>query len=128
MVARAEHNTAEAPRFALRLVTTWNGNLFERGRRRAEREYLSVHNPLHLFTFNGFEQCIVRFTTDIPYLSRWGQPLLIGPGSIFQAHTDGEYVSKRELREAVTLYAGLARTLLTAAAVTHAGQIAEGAP
>lgn len=95
---------------------------------RAEVEYLSVHDPVHLFTVDGFEQYVVRFTTDIPYLSRWGQPLLIGPGSILQAHTDGEYVSKRELSEAVALYAGLARRLLASAGATHAGQIAEGAP
>jgi acetylornithine deacetylase len=95
---------------------------------RAEVEYLSVHDPVHLFTVNGFEQCVVRFTTDIPYLSRWGKPLLVGPGSIMQAHTDGEYVSKRELSAAVTLYAGLTRSLLATAGVTHTGQIAEGAP
>jgi acetylornithine deacetylase len=95
---------------------------------RAEVEYLSAHAPVHLFTVNGFDQCVVRFTTDIPYLSRWGQPLLIGPGSILQAHTDGEYMSKRELREAVTLYAGLARSLLATAGVTQAGEIAGGAP
>jgi acetylornithine deacetylase len=94
---------------------------------RAEVEYLSVHNPIRLFTVSDFEQCVVRFTTDIPYLSRWGKPLLLGPGSIFQAHTDGEYVSKRELSAAVTLYAGLARSLLTSTAVTQAGEIAEGA-
>lgn len=93
---------------------------------RAEVEYLSVHDPVRLMTIKGFEQCVVRFTTDIPYLSRWGQPLLLGPGSIFQAHTDGEYVSKRELNEAVTLYTELARTLLANA--MHAGQVAEGAP
>lgn len=93
---------------------------------RAAVEYLSVHNPAHLLTVNGFDQCVVRFTTDIPYLSRWGKPLLIGPGSIFQAHTEGEYVSKRELREAVTLYAGLTRSLL-GMADQRAGQVAEGA-
>lgn len=114
----------------LRLVSDANGvkSILEKVvAGRAEVEYLSVHNPVHLFTVNGFEQCVVRFTTDIPYLSRWGQPLLIGPGSIFQAHTDGEYVSKRELRDAVTLYAGLARSLLATAGVPRAGQIAEGA-
>ncbi|HEX3282970.1 MAG TPA: M20/M25/M40 family metallo-hydrolase, partial [Pyrinomonadaceae bacterium] len=95
---------------------------------RAEVEYLSVHNPVHLFTVNDFQQCVVRFTTDIPYLSRWGKPLLIGPGSIFQAHTDGEYVSKRELNEAVTLYKKLARRLLTTIGEIQAGQIAEGVP
>jgi acetylornithine deacetylase len=115
----------------LRLVSDANGvkSILEKVvAGRAEVEYLSVHDPVHLFTVSGFEQFVVRFTTDIPYLSRWGQPLLIGPGSIFQAHTDGEYVSKGELRDAVTLYAGLARSLLVTAGVQHAGQIAEGAP
>jgi acetylornithine deacetylase len=92
---------------------------------RVEVEYLSVHNPIHLFTINDFQKCVVRFTTDIPYLSHWGKPLLLGPGSIFQAHTDGEFISKRELSEAVTLYAELARSLLARTAVR---QIAEGAP
>jgi acetylornithine deacetylase len=95
---------------------------------RAEVEYLSAHDPVHLLTVDGFEQCVVRFTTDIPYLSRWGRPLLLGPGSIFQAHTDDEYVSKRELKEAVTLYAGLARSLLAMASTRDADQVAEGAP
>jgi acetylornithine deacetylase len=95
---------------------------------RAEVEYLSAHDPVHLLTVDGFEQCVVRFTTDIPYLSRWGRPLLLGPGSIFQAHTDGEYVSKRELREAVTLYVGLARSLLVTVDATDVVQVAEGAP
>ena len=95
---------------------------------RAKVEYLSVHNPVHLFTITGFEQCVVRFTTDIPYLSRWGKPLLLGPGSIFQAHTDGEYVNKEELTEAVTLYADLARRLLATQPIEQREQAAEGAP
>ncbi|HLM58343.1 MAG TPA: hypothetical protein VK422_19725, partial [Pyrinomonadaceae bacterium] len=60
----------------------------------------------------GFESEVVRFTTDIPYLTRWGRPLLLGPGSILDAHTAQERVTKRELEEAVELYARLARTLL----------------
>ncbi len=60
----------------------------------------------------GFEQEVVRFTTDIPYLSNWGAPLLVGPGSILDAHTGGERVSKRELEEAVGIYTRLVRTLL----------------
>ena len=32
------------------------------------------------------------FTTDIPFLDRWGQPLLVGPGSVLLAHTDDEHV------------------------------------
>ena len=54
----------------------------------------------------------MRFTTDIPYLSGWGTPLLLGPGSILNAHTDHEFVEKRELNEALDLYARLVRDLL----------------
>ena len=79
---------------------------------RARVEYLSAAEPVRLHSVEGFEREVVRFTTDIPYLSSWGAPLLLGPGSILDAHTDGERVSKRELEEAVTLYERLARTLL----------------
>lgn len=95
---------------------------------RAEVEYLSVHDPVHLFTVNGFEPCVVRFTTDIPYLSRWGKPLLLGPGSILKAHTDGECVSKQELSDAVTLYVELGRSLLARQGDKQLEQLAEGAP
>jgi acetylornithine deacetylase len=78
----------------------------------AEVEYLSEHDPVHLVTVDALEQCVVRFTTDIPYLSEWGAPLLLGPGSILNAHTDHEFVEKRELSNAVDLYVQLARTLL----------------
>lgn len=79
---------------------------------RARVEYLSVAEPVRMHAVEGFELVVVRFTTDIPYLPDWGTPLLIGPGSILVAHTDDECVSKRELQEAVDLYARLARTLL----------------
>jgi acetylornithine deacetylase len=79
---------------------------------RAEVEYLSEHEPVHLQTIEDFEQCIVRFTTDIPYLSKWGTPLLLGPGSILNAHTDHEFVEKRELETAVDLYVRIVRELL----------------
>jgi acetylornithine deacetylase len=54
---------------------------------------------------------VAAFTTDIPALSRWGQPLLVGPGSIHVAHTEGEYVEKKQLDEAVELYCAVARKL-----------------
>jgi acetylornithine deacetylase len=66
-----------------------------------------------MHSVGGFEREVVRFTTDIPYLSNWGRPLLVGPGSILDAHTDGERVSKRELEEAVEIYARLAGSLLS---------------
>jgi acetylornithine deacetylase len=54
----------------------------------------------------------VRYTTDAPHLSRWGAPLVFGPGSILEAHTDHEKVSKAELLGAVDAYVRLGRTLL----------------
>ncbi len=79
---------------------------------RATTEVLSVSSPLHLHTVEGFETQSVRFTTDIPYLSNWGTPLLLGPGSILVAHTDDERVAKADLHEAVDLYVRLAQQLL----------------
>lgn len=80
-------------------------------RGRGRLEYASAHNPVRLFAVPGFEPCVVRFTTDVPYLSNWGKPLLIGPGSILDAHTDHERVSKGELQQAVDLYVDLAKRL-----------------
>lgn len=79
---------------------------------RAGIEYLSEAAPTRLLTLDGFEQCAVRFMTDIPHLSNWGRPLLLGPGSILVAHTDEERISKEEMEEAVELYVKLARRLL----------------
>jgi acetylornithine deacetylase len=56
---------------------------------------------------------VAAFTTDIPALTNWGKPLLIGPGSIHVAHTEGEYIEKRQLLEAIDLYARIARELLS---------------
>ncbi len=80
---------------------------------RASLEYLSAHDPVRLFSVAGFDACVVRFTTDVPYLANWGKPLLIGPGSIFDAHTDHERIAKHELERAVDLYVALAQKLNT---------------
>ena len=79
---------------------------------RARIEYLSVHHPVRLVSVKGFSECVVRFTTDIPYLSNWGKALLLGPGSILDAHTANERIPKVELERAVDLYVQLAKTLL----------------
>ncbi len=81
-------------------------------RGRAEIEYLSVAEPVRLHAPAEFASEVVRFTTDIPYLSNWGTPLLLGPGSILDAHTSHERVRKDELGAAVELYVQLADTLL----------------
>ena len=78
---------------------------------RGRLEYASAHNPVRLFSVPGFDECVVRFTTDVPYLSQWGKPLLLGPGSILDAHTDHERISKRELEESIDLYVRLATKL-----------------
>ncbi|HEU4837297.1 MAG TPA: M20/M25/M40 family metallo-hydrolase [Pyrinomonadaceae bacterium] len=74
-------------------------------------EYSSAHNPVRLYSVPGFDECVVRFTTDVPYLPAWGKPLLLGPGSILDAHTDHERISKRELAGVVSLYTTMARQL-----------------
>jgi hypothetical protein len=82
----------------------------ERGR----IEVMSVAKPVKMLAVEGFRQKVVRFTTDIPHLPNWGQPLLLGAGSILVAHTKDEFVMKSDLEEAVELYVVLAKNLLTA--------------
>jgi acetylornithine deacetylase len=65
-----------------------------------------------LRTIDGVPEMIAAFTTDIPALTNWGEPVLLGPGSIHVAHTDGEFIPKRELNEAVDLYASIAKKLM----------------
>jgi acetylornithine deacetylase len=60
----------------------------------------------------GMPTMVAAYTTDIPALTNWGEPLLIGPGSIQVAHTEGEYVEKKQLAEAVDLYCGITRKLV----------------
>ena len=88
---------------------------------RGKVSYSSEHEPVRLFALDGFETCLPRFTTDIPYLSKWGTPLLIGPGSIFVAHTDHEMIAKKELIQAVDLYVRLGTTLMAELAAVAIG-------
>jgi acetylornithine deacetylase len=99
----------------IRLVTpseTVKAVVEEAARGRARVEYMSAAEPVRMHVPDGFEGEVVRFTTDVPYLRGWGTPLLVGPGSILDAHTDGERVSKRELEESVGIYARLVKSLL----------------
>jgi len=63
---------------------------------------------LRLATVDGIPTMTAAFTTDIPFLSNWGRPVLFGPGSIHVAHTDREFISKRELLAAVETYVKIA--------------------
>lgn len=67
---------------------------------------------VHMQTLPGFDTAVFPYTTDVPLLTRWGTPLLVGPGSIHVAHTDEEHLAIDELRAAVALYENLAKRLL----------------
>jgi acetylornithine deacetylase len=66
---------------------------------------------MRLGALPGIETTVVKFTTDVPRLSRWGEPFLLGPGSIHVAHTPGERVAKAELARAADLYREMVRRL-----------------
>ena len=66
---------------------------------------------LRLRTLDGLPTMVAAFTTDVPSLPEWGEPLLLGPGSIHVAHTTGEFVEKAQLREAVEIYCAMAKKL-----------------
>lgn len=68
--------------------------------------------PARLVALPGFDSAVFPYTTDIPFLSSWGQPLLFGPGSIHRAHTADEFVSVPDLHQAVDQYVTIARDLL----------------
>jgi acetylornithine deacetylase len=79
---------------------------------RAQIHYTFECEPVFLEALPGFETTVVAFTTDIPLLTNWGKPLLLGPGSILDAHTPHERIAKKELTRAVELYLQIAKKLL----------------
>lgn len=81
----------------------------------AQLEWGSYIPAQRFHTIGGFDVAAVSYTSDIPLLSRWGTPLLFGPGSITVAHTPDEYVAVDELRDSVDAYVRIARTLLATA-------------
>jgi acetylornithine deacetylase len=67
---------------------------------------------LRLGSLDGFETTVVAYTTDIPAFNQsWGQPFLIGPGTIHVAHTAEERVPKKQVVEAIGLYKQLIERL-----------------
>jgi acetylornithine deacetylase len=56
---------------------------------------------------------VAAFTSDVPWLTEWGEPLMLGPGSIHVAHTPHERLAKRELLEAIDLYVKVALQLMS---------------
>jgi acetylornithine deacetylase len=67
---------------------------------------------VRLTLVDGFKTASFPFTTDIPFLDGWGDPILFGPGSILQAHTADEHVEIGELHRAVDSYVDIASQLL----------------
>jgi acetylornithine deacetylase len=78
----------------------------------AEVEFTLDTPFVRLRAVEGLPTMIAKFSTDIPQLSNWGEPLLLGPGSIHVAHTPFEKLAKKELLEAVELYIKVAKQLL----------------
>jgi acetylornithine deacetylase len=68
---------------------------------------------LKFSTLPGFETSVVSYATDIPtFKGAWGEPFLLGPGSIHVAHTAEEHIPKREMLEAIQIYQEMTRRLL----------------
>jgi acetylornithine deacetylase len=81
-------------------------------RARVEVETILEVPAVRLKTVDGFKTASFPFTTDIPFLDRWGEPLLFGPGSMLEAHTADEFIEIDELHRAVHSYVDIARKLL----------------
>jgi acetylornithine deacetylase len=75
-------------------------------------EKTGSNDPVLFHVPAGEESDVVRFGSDVPYLKGLGTPLMLGPGSIHDAHTDHEHVLKADLHRAAERYASLARALL----------------
>ena len=80
--------------------------------RRVAIEHVLEVPPVKMKVVPGFDTAVFPYTTDIPFLQAWGEPLLFGPGSIHVAHTADEFVSIAELKQAATHYVTLAKALL----------------
>jgi acetylornithine deacetylase len=79
---------------------------------RAEVEF-SLELPfVRMRKVGNLPTMVAKFTSDIPSLTAWGEPFLLGPGSIHVAHTPAEKIAKKELLDAVGLYIELATSLV----------------
>ncbi len=75
-------------------------------------EFVGQNDAVFCRTLPGFRVAPMSYSTDIPFMPSWGAPLLIGPGSIHQAHTADEWILKSQLVEAVDLYRRIGEQLL----------------
>lgn len=79
---------------------------------RAAIDVLAASAPQYMHYVDGFPDTVVSFGSDVPYLKNLGRPLLVGPGSILDAHSAHEKILKAELEEGIDLYDRLTRRLL----------------
>jgi len=99
----------------IRLVgdsTATKAALAEAAEGRAElREVIEIP-ALHMNPIEGIPTTVVAFTTDIPaFGGQWGEPFLLGPGTIHVAHTLEERVPKVQLTQAVEIYQQMVKQL-----------------
>lgn len=80
---------------------------------RAQMTMVASTNPHRMHVIEGFETMVASFGSDVPYLSNLGKPLLIGPGSILDAHTADEKIAKQEMIEGAAIYERLVKKLLS---------------
>ncbi len=79
---------------------------------RAELEFVLEIPAIHLGSIPGIPTTVVAFTTDVPVFNgAWGEPFLIGPGTIHVAHTLEERVPKRQLIDAIEIYQRMVKEL-----------------
>jgi acetylornithine deacetylase len=80
--------------------------------KKVELNFVLEIPALRLKAIEGLPTTVVAYTTDIPaFGGKWGEPLLLGPGTIHVAHTLDERVPKKQLIEAVELYKQIVRQL-----------------
>jgi acetylornithine deacetylase len=79
---------------------------------KVEMNFVLEIPALRLTAVEGLPTTVVAYTTDIPaFEGAWGEPLLLGPGTIHVAHTLDERVPKKQLLEAVEIYQKMIRQL-----------------
>lgn len=75
--------------------------------------------PVRMIVPEGEDSIVVAFGTDVPYLRGMGAPMLFGPGSILDAHTSSESISKKEIIDAVDTYRSVVSRLLDSERRAH---------
>jgi acetylornithine deacetylase len=78
----------------------------------AEVEFVLEIPFIRMRQVEGLQTMVAAFTTDVPALTNWGEPLLLGPGSIHVAHTPQERIAKAELLAAIDLYFEVGKRLV----------------